>query len=503
MGRHGGIAAALAVALGIAGCGGTTSETGDGLRVSGTVGAGYAVAAARGGMLDRLVAWAGLGTPAYADGAQPAVDRVVALRVQRGSLTMGSLLEGQEAEVDPDGTFAMTLKKDADWILVLVDSTARGAERYVGAVEIAAEDLPDASLMTLPATTTERGSVDLGTLARVSPGGGTGDAIASNEVVPQDFGMTVGELLALARTDDVFRNARNIVANHDRETGTWYGIVAAFAWVNDSPVAPGFSSPAASSFDGYGFQVDTNSTSVGIDNVCGNAAQRIEVGLFPPVEVVMSAPAGATYGPAKGMTNDEVGDCGVVPGGRTATDRDFMAGTNDAFMERTISYGFSQVSFGYPIPAGDWTWREDGQVRAVFDLSLAAPMAADGRQGGFVPSIRVAAGDDGRVTAIDVRWSYWDASTGAYVEVVPSEEGSLAHSLRQAEIGLFERGHDVDTCEKAMFDPSAQATIVPAGAWYYGVEPPSGGKLLGRVIVFFESGGIARTTRFDGFPAAP
>lgn len=489
----------------LAGCDGGNEATdvtdpGKGFRVAGRVGPGFQVAAARDGLVQRLAAWVGLGAPVLADGGQPVVDRVVALRVNRGSLSTASLIEGEEAVVDADGTFVLELGRDSDWILVLADSRAEGAARYVGAVELAAEEIPDDSLLAVPVTTAEVDRMDLGTLARVAAVGPTVDAVADTEVAPQDFGLTVGELLAMARTDDVFRNARNIVANHDRDTGTWYGITTAFAWRNDAPVAPDFTSPLASTFDGYGFQVDTNSTAVTIDNLCGTAAPRVTVGLFPPTDVVAVQPHGATYGPEKGMTNDEVGDCTVRNGIVQASDVDFFGSVGMEGSGRTVSYGFSQVAFGTPIPAGDWTWREDGQVRATFDLALAAPIVEGGLQGGFVPSIRVAAADDGRVTGIDVRWSYWDPSAGAYVEVASLDGAVVARSLGKPEIGIYEPERDTETVEKRMFDAEALTTIVPADPWYLGVEPPTDGKRVGHVILYFETGGIARTVLFTGFP---
>lgn len=509
MARGIGFVSAVLAGLLVAGCDGSkeagddAKEPGGGFRVAGKVGAGYQVAAARDGFVQRLAAWVGLGSPVLADGGQPVVDRVVALRVNRGSLSTASLIEGEEAVVDADGTFALTLGRDADWILVLANSQAEGDARYVGAVELAAEDIPDDSLLAVPVSTAEVDRMDLGTLARVAAVGGTVDAVADTEVVPQDFGMTVAELLAVARTDDVFRNARNIVANHDRATGTWYGIVTAFAWTNDSPVSPDFTVPLASVFAGYGFQIDTNSTSVTIDNLCGTAAPRVTVGLFPPTDVVAVQPQGAPYGPSKGMTNDEVGDCTVQNGIVHATDTDFFGSAGMEGSGRTVSYGFSQVAFGYPIPAGDWTWREDGQVRATFDLALAAPMVEGGLQGGFVPSIRVVATGEGRVTGIDVRWSYWDPALQAYVAVDAAQTAVLEHGCGRPEIGLYEAGHDTDTVEKIQFDPAAQGTIVPADTWYHGVAAPVGGKRLGAVILYFEAGGVARTTRFGGFPALP
>jgi hypothetical protein len=492
---------ALMVASGCAGDDGGEGPAPLGLRVSGSVGAGYRVASAtRIGGLSRVASWLGLGSPAFADGTEPTVDRVVALKVERGSLTAASLVQGHEATVDADGTFVLDLEKRFDWLLVLVNSKATGPDRFIGSVQIDAGTGGSEGLLEVPVSVAQIDRVDLGALSRKPTGKDTGDAVASEVVVPQDFGMTVQQLRALSRTDDVFRNARNILVNHDAATGTWYTVMPGFAWSNPSAVTPGFTSPTASRFEGYAFQMDTNSPSVTVEALCGEGDSRVVAGLFPPVDVAMNEPPSTVYGPSHGMTNDQVTACTTEGAFTRAVDRDFFAQRNGAGSDQYLSYGFSGARFPYPIAQGDWVWKENGQARAVFDLSVAAPMAAGGLQAGYVPSIRLAPEGDGRVPSVDVRWSYWDESTESYVDVGPAELDVLRHSLGAVEVALYEKGHDTDTTEKIVFDPAIEAAIGPKDPWYYGVEPPVGGKRLEKVMLFCEVGGIGRVVSFTGFP---
>ncbi|WP_156788024.1 hypothetical protein [Desulfurispirillum indicum] len=64
----------------------------------------------------------------------PEVDKVVALRLERGSLSSFSMSMRVEALVGEDGSFTMALPTESDWLLVLIDSSREGMERFLGTV---------------------------------------------------------------------------------------------------------------------------------------------------------------------------------------------------------------------------------------------------------------------------------------------------------------------------------------------------------------------------------
>jgi hypothetical protein len=117
-----------------------------------------------------------------------------------------------------------------------------------------------------------------------------------------------------------------------------------------------------------------------------------------------------------------------------------------------------------------------------------------------VPSIRLVPADDGRVSSIEFRWSYWDEAATAYLPVDSEGIGLLAHTIGQVEVAAYELGHDTDTAEKVRFDPATATSVTVAAPWYVGVEPPSGGKRLARIHVVFETAGIGRVLIFTGLP---
>lgn len=79
--------------------------------------------------------------------------------------------------------------------------------------------------------------------------------------------------------------------------------------------------------------------------------------------------------------------------------------------------GINALSFLGPPPEGLWTVELNGELDSVVDMSFANLFDPSGNFYYFVPRVQVNVADDERVTGFEIEFSYWDGSTGAYVDV--------------------------------------------------------------------------------------
>lgn len=107
-----------------------------------------------------------------------------------------------------------------------------------------------------------------------------------------------------------------------------------------------------------------------------------------------------------------------VPAIEASADSTHPFYATDAYWDSAGIYG--TLSYGMPvwldgiIPSGNWTWKEDGVVKATFDPSVSTPVYSDGvRSLGYVPSIKATV-SGGVITAVDVEWYYFDETLGEY-----------------------------------------------------------------------------------------
>lgn len=469
------------IAFALAGCGGgggagtTTSGSQGSVTVSGLVGNGYSTAGASKAAVSNTV------------------DMVVAIPIDRGYLSGWSMTESLQTAINNAGSFSLSLTTDRDWLLLLINNSVSGAGRYVGSVALnTGSDL----LLNLPATDAGISMLDLGTLSGLGM-----NAVSSSIVNGADFNLTSDQLTAMAKTSDIFHNAMNIVNNYNGVTGIWREMRPNFYWEGSFAelVAAGGSDPNSFSFSGTGnhgisFQLDTNDTSITMADIC-NGSAIVE---FAGVSNTISS-AGASCGP---VVTD-----GCASGCTEATGNLFFA--SDAYGDvpgQTISYGM-QYYFS-SMPTGAWQWKINGSTVGEFDVAVVSPpVTAGGKPKGFVPSFKLTVDGNKVITAIDVRWYYYDEGIGGYVLLAPSDLVVLKHFLNSAEVSF-----DVTTQAGRLkwdcyFDPVTTTRIVPSvglGAdsgcpatpdtWYYNDpgHPDTNTGLMG----FFGTGGFGYYFQF-------
>jgi hypothetical protein len=391
--------------------------------------------------------------------------------------------ESVSAVIDStSGSFSLSLGKDNDWLLVLINSAATGTGRYVGSVALNTASAD--SLLNLPATSASISSFVLGTVSRPEPL--SGDAVSAATVTATSFNMTAEQLALVAKNDDLFRNAMNIVNNYGTLAGAvggvdvYYYMRPDFSWTGDySTLTSTYSSPSMT-FKGMSFQLDTNSTSITMDMLCSAGTTTLK--LIPPAAI--SDGAGHAYDPTTPITNADA-TCTGITGGQQAGGTNFFA-TN--VFGGTMSYSV-QADF-QTVPSGEWIWQEDDVTRAAFDIKTVNPplTPADGPSG-FVPSFKINVDPaDQRITSVDIKWFYYDAVHDVYVEVAPADLKIVKHFVEQAEVAFDRTYLGIRYYENIYFDPSVTSRVYPAQTWYYGVNADHT-KETG-LMGFYESGGF-------------
>src|SRR3989339_1632051 len=124
------------IVVGYNGCGGSSSSSGSSsvekLTISGVVGSGYTVAEAPKSILDRFCSI--FMPPKLYAGAFIDVDKIIAMPYEGGYLGEYTILESKSVDINPDGSFSLSLEKDRNWVLILVNSTLTGRDKFIGYV---------------------------------------------------------------------------------------------------------------------------------------------------------------------------------------------------------------------------------------------------------------------------------------------------------------------------------------------------------------------------------
>ncbi len=498
--------AAAAVTLISCGGGGGGSDTNttnnNNVTLTGSVGSGYQAAPKLStGFFANMLSYLGIGTPAYAALTDPVVDQVVAIPVDHGSLRSDAMTSRVTSSIDSSGNFSMTLSKNYDWLVILINSAATGTNRYVGSVGISTGS---DSLLNLPATVAAIANLDLGAVTRATTS--STDAISTNSVTGTEFSMTATQLTTFAKADDLFRNAKNIVNNYDTATGVYYQLRSDFSFTGVySQLTTTFSDPAYG-YMGMNFQMDTTSPSVTMSDLCSVGTVTVE--LVPPGDVYSSDTA-ITYNVSNPLSSGVTPSCTpLVISGVTST----QVWSGDIYATDAYTQGMGGMSYSTGprftslLPDGYWIWMENDVPKAWFDITgVNPPVTSSGKPQGFVPSFKInlvsGATTTGQIDSVDVQWYYYDETSDSYVLLAPSDLAVLKHF-----IGKLEVKFDVTylgtrkTCEM-YFDPSTTTRVSPLDptfacpdTWYYNdpTHPETNTGLMG----FYESGGFGHFFNF-------
>ena len=472
------------MAAGGIGCSKTsTKSSGSGnIQVSGSVGTGYIVAA---NAPQQFFAW--LISPfvgiAHAQITGRNVDKILAIQSDRGYLADFSMQNSQSATIGSNGTFSLSLQTNEDWLLVLMDSTAaQKTDQFVGYIAFNTGSADN--LLQLPASTAKVSSIDLGTITASTTL--TDTAGTQNVVNAADFSLTPQQLLAVAKNDDAFKYVKNFIINYDSASGVYYTLRPDFSWQGSYAGIDGaYQNPGQYVYNGYTSQLDSNTTSITMDKLCGsNGSAQVIVSLVPPSDV-------SSIGMTPTVTfnaGNPLSSTGVVC--NTATDGSIEA--KNGYFDATNRYSNISQSYyirlGGTIPAGYWKYYEDGVLKAQFDIAVANPLDSNNNIKGFVPVIEVNKDNNGKITSMNLKWYSWDDASGQYIEL--ADPSILRYLIGSSQVYLENTTNNIRTYESINYDPSTTTSVSPSMyTWYFGTAGPANQQAQG-IGIYYQSGGI-------------
>ena len=260
-----------------------------------------------------------------------------------------------------------------------------------------------------------------------------------------------------------------------------------FFWYGDyTTLTAAFSDPSLLSYQGMSFQIDTNSTVVNMDGICSHST---EVSLYPPSSVTIG---GKTYSPTTPLSTTGA-VCQPLNSGRETTGSDIYAADSYGSHTSGPPLTYSVIAWFTPttIPSGFWQWKENGFLKASFDIAdVNPPILATGQPMGFVPSYRINVNGANKITSVDIQWFYYDALASTWTGPLSAADIKvLKHFIGQVEVGFRRTYGGAEYTEDIYVDP-ATTNVVPTKTWYYGLHSADPTKEVGFLEGFYETGGF-------------
>jgi hypothetical protein len=327
--------------------------------------------------------------------------------------------------------------------------------------------------MVLMPVSDANADINLGSLTANGGETSSGQSITQNSSV---FNMSVGQLLSLARTDDIYKTIKNIYVNF---TDTSHHTVGVRLMYNQSMAALKnmYSTPSAYRLTDYAVSVFTNDFDAGTLDAAKNGS--LQFALIPPAPILSIYDATTFYGPDNPLTLS-------YQGTYLNWDYDGQYGTGRI---RNMNYAFNCLTGD--VPTGKWVFRVNGAEKAAFDLSVTTPLDSAGNTIIYVPSLKIDTGADDRILGYSLKWMLYDPGTQSYQDVPAADEALLRKMVHDPMVGFLNTGNDALTkyfwrYEDYGFVDTETQYFTDNVAYLDGSDPKS----VGTVQVGYVTGGI-------------
>ncbi len=479
----------LALSIILSACGGGSGgdNSGTNLTLSGNINtADYPLASAP-GLWQKLAGLIGF-KPAYAQEIH-SVDTLVAIPSDGGNIDIGVFGNIKSASIASDGSFNLTLTKEYDWVLLLVNSKALTSDQKVVAyvtVPASVAVAEDGSLVDLPFSAATGSAINLGELSASTTDPQAARSAQDAPSIEASLSLSLDDLKKYAKSDDAYRHFANVYLNYQAATDEYYFPSVEWRWsgIPAAELGSNYTDPANFGIPSVYTEIETNTAGMNFTGLCNGP---ISLGLFPPKSIAIN---GQEFGINKGIMNNtmSLGNSGY----------DYCFNDNGV----GIQSDGSSLFFGFPLARAEGLWRlkADDQQVALFDFSLADPLDADGNPLNFVPSIRLNrdAQNPERVESIDIQWWQYDSESKRYIEVKDDEvtDKLVAQSfVETVDYSEAVSGQDVSF---GQYDEagliSGKVTIDGGYQWYFGAtssDPGNGIAHITDISVSYTQGGVS------------
>jgi hypothetical protein len=487
------------IIIGYNGCGGKSSSGSSSvakLVLTGKIGSGYLVAYHPTNLFEKFC-YLFSPTLAWANGGDVSVNKILAVPYNGGSFEDYSVRYIKEIPINLDKTFTMSLEKDMNWLLILVDTTQVGREnQFVSYVALNAGS--GESLLQVPVSSATVNLLDLGNLVS-----NTDIAIADNTAITATtFSMTAQQLTTLAKGDDMLKIVKNLFINYDSVTRQYYLLHPQYEWRGDyNSLALGtYTTPTNYAYHHYLLMLETNDPSLTLNSLIStNGVAPAKVcQLIPPLDVPTVNNPALIYSASNPISNAYAVAADIIPDNCGAgpqlqypqTLRDFRAQKLGANM----MFDLGSANLSGTAPAGIWLWIINGVTNppaGQFDVAITLPLVGDKQVKGFVPSIKVNTVTEGaykKIANMQIKWYVYDDGVAGYVV---ADSQVLKYLTQSFVMVMSNNSQTTSRFEQFTELPLTTSLVTPtlAGGWYLGTGPTA--ELEARRIGFgYNSGGV-------------
>ncbi len=476
----------LTVLLGSCGGGSSDGNSSSSLSITGSVSTSdFPISQGEDGW-SRVAQW--LGFKSVHAQAINEVDTLVAIPSDHGNIDIGVYGNIKSTSLNADGSFDLTLTKEYDWVLLLVNSKALTLDQKVVAyvtIPASVAVAEDGSLIDLPFSAATSDAIDIGKISAVPGDARAAQSDKDAQTIEASVSLSLDDLKQYAKADDAYRHLANVYLNYAATSGEFYFPHVEWRWQgnanldtlgNTQTAANDFSAPSVFT------EIETNSQAMSFNDLC-NA--DITLGLFPPQNLTIN---GTEFTSANGMMNANMAS------GNSGYDYCF----NSNLGIQTTDSNASTLAFQFPLAQSDGMWKlkADDTTIAAFDFALSSPLDDNGKPLNFGPLIRIQRDGD-RVLSVDIQWQQF-SSAGYYV---PVNDNALTDALvANSFINLIDysraaKGQDVNFIkndEKGLI--SGNTPISGDYDWYLGStvsDPNNGVAHISELSISYSQAGIS------------
>lgn len=490
------IALGIAASLLLSACGGGGGSSK--LSITGSVNIGdYPVSQSNDGWT-RVAQWLGFKS-VHAQSINE-VDTIVAIPTDHGKVDVGVYDLFKSAKLAADGSFDLTLTKEYDWVLLLVNSNPSTPDQKVVAyvtIPASVSVAEDGSLVDLPFSAATSSDIDIGEFSADPTDPHTARSNQDAQSISADVSLSLDDLKKYAQYDDAYRHLVNVYLNYNysNNNGDFYFPKVEWRWqgLDIDTFDANTTSPQEFELTQTAAVINTNTESLQISDLCENDGY---FGLFPPKEVSINQ---KIYSENSGIMNTNM-TTGTDDSGNTNCYNDDEVHIGQ--LTPKPNAGISTFSFNFPLvdAEGFWKLKAGDKTIALFDFALSSPLDDNGNPLVFVPSIKINknATQTDQIDSIDIQWWQYKGN-GIYNEV--KDDAIIDELVSESFINLQDYSSETAASQDINFIQydhkgliSGKIAIDGQYHWHVGTTPsdPSNGDAhTSNILIGYDQGGIS------------
>ena len=488
------IALGISLSVLLSACGGDGgSSSSSALSITGSVNTSDYTISQRSNGLSRLASWLGFKS-ANAQSINE-VDTIVAIPTDHGNVDVGVYNLFKSAKLAADGSFDLTLTKEYDWVLLLVNSKPLTPDQKVVAyvtIPASVDVAEDGSLIDLPFSAATSSDIDIGEFSADPTDPKTARSDKDAPSIVASVSLSLDDLKKYAKFDDAYRHLANVYLNYNSDNGEFYFPTVEWRWQGKdiASLVDNASIPQDFTLTESVAEIKTNTKTLQFSDLCEGG---MVFGLFPPKDVIINQ---QPFSDSSGIMNTGMHISNSVESNYCYNDDNVHIG------QPKTGEGISTFIFSFPIVDAEGLWRlkADGMQIAQFDYTLSMPQDESGHPLVFVPAIKINynATQTDKIDSIDIQWLQYNGTDFSEVKEDAIVDELVSHSF----INLQDYSNDIATNNDVNFLRydnegliSGKIPIDGQYQWHVGDTTPgyasNGVAHTSTILIGFTQGGVS------------